>query len=407
LSKRFINNLLQKEKNPERLFYGVGEVKNVRDSVYLTPIHFGGEEYMTVIDTGSADTWLASESLRCIHPRTKRELNQRVCRFNKPYQPTKTSMVIPDQHFNISYADGEFLYGIMVRETVTLGNITVEDQEVGIIDYAAWNGDGMSSGLTGLAFPSVTRAYEGSDPRLDSTGTKIRYNPIFTSMWKKGLVAPFFSLALNRAGERPGLLALGGIPGPPIHYEDRFATAALEYMSFKMPWERSRDDFQLYMITVDGFSMEIDRRLSMKLAKTRVLIDSGTTLTLLPPDIARALNSRWDPPARLDPITKQYVVRCRATPPKVGIVINGTVVHFDERDLVVPLALSSTSKDRDRDWAWKEWNLCLSGIQPTSSSEKDSGGLSILGGVFLKNVLAVFDVGAGELRFSNRIRRYR
>ena len=41
-------------------------------------------------------------------------------------------------------------------------------------------------------------------------------------------------------------------------------------------------------------------------------------------------------------------------------------------------------------------NICLSGIQD------DGGSFGILGDVFLKNVLAVYDIGASEMRFAAR-----
>ena len=97
----------------------------------------------------------------------------------------------------------------MGTEDVTFGGILVPDQEFGLINYAAWNGDSVSSGLTGLAFPSVTRAYPGTNPKTDKKGGNVPYDPLFTSMWKKKLVPPHFSVALNRAGEKPGVIALG------------------------------------------------------------------------------------------------------------------------------------------------------------------------------------------------------
>ena len=41
-------------------------------------------------------------------------------------------------------------------------------------------------------------------------------------------------------------------------------------------------------------------------------------------------------------------------------------------------------------------DYCVTGIQ------SDGGGLSILGGTFMKNVLAVFDIQGGKMRFAAR-----
>lgn len=49
----------------------------------------------------------------------------------------------------------------MGKETVTLGGITVEQQEVGLVNLAGWIGDDFTSGLLGLAYPSITSAFAG------------------------------------------------------------------------------------------------------------------------------------------------------------------------------------------------------------------------------------------------------
>lgn len=71
--------------------------------------------------------------------------------------PTFTQ--IPGENFNISYGDGEFLTGILGYEKVTLANITVDRQEIAVVDLAYWNGDNISSGLTGFGYPSLTSAF--------------------------------------------------------------------------------------------------------------------------------------------------------------------------------------------------------------------------------------------------------
>lgn len=484
--------------------YGVAQIQNVLDSVYLTRITVGGEDFMNVIDTGSADTWVAGSGFKCVSLRTKKEILPENCKFAKEYVPTKSFVPIPDQHFNISYADGEYLNGVMGRETVRLGNITVDNQEVGIINLAAWNGDGISSGLIGLAFPSVTRAYPGSDPKADKKGTNVPYNPIFTSMWRKKLVEPYFSIALNRAAEGPGVLALGGLPRPPVRFETKFAITPLQFLAVKTTDPKkpvagapkplvsrpkpavsgstsstassspskagpspspsaakpsastsplaakpstspspsaakpptspsvakpptspsaakppaspsaakqppsatsanhsappkNHTEYQLYVIGVEGWSVTHaaggPEVAGLKEAASKVVIDSGTTLAYLPPNVTQAINNGWSPPGRLEPVTKQYIVGCKAIPPRVGVRINGTMIWFDSKDLAIPLPMPVKGGGG---------GLCISGIQNSKGSGVNA--VSILGGVFMKNVVAVFDIGAAEMRLANRIR---
>jgi hypothetical protein len=67
---------------------------------------------------------------------------------------TDTFTQIPDENFNITYGDGEFLTGIIGTEEVTLAGITVK-QTVALVNLAAWEGDGTTSGLIGLAYPAL------------------------------------------------------------------------------------------------------------------------------------------------------------------------------------------------------------------------------------------------------------
>jgi len=77
-----------------------------------------------------------------------------------------------------------------------------------------------------------------------------------------------------------------------------------------------------------------------------------------------------------------YYARCTATPPSVGFQIGDKTFWFDPQDLILTFM--------------KEGNLCPLGIQ---------GGPEpwVLGQNFLTNVLAVFDVGAREMRFAQRV----
>lgn len=112
----------------------------------------------------------------------------------------------------------------MGYEDVTVAGITVKHQEVALVDYAYWEGDGVSSGLMGLAYPLLTSAFKGTNPTQDSLANQVEYNPVFTSMWEEGLVKPVFSLACERNSDS-GYLALGGLP--PVAYTPTFSSTPI------------------------------------------------------------------------------------------------------------------------------------------------------------------------------------
>jgi hypothetical protein len=140
-----------------------------------------------------------------------------------------TYSLIPDINFNQTYGSGDFVNGNMAYETVTIGGMVVPHQEIGIVTMAAWQGDGVNSGVLGLASPNLTVAYNGTNPEVDEPfKTQIPYNPVFYTAVQEGVVSePYFSLALNRGSlseaennsiydPNLGYLAFGGIAPVPV-----------------------------------------------------------------------------------------------------------------------------------------------------------------------------------------------
>lgn len=121
---------------------------------FATNIQFGNQTFASIVDTGSSDTWVVEESFQCVDIETEEKLSKKDCKFGPGYTRGSTFDQIPKEVFNITYGDGEFAGGIMGYEDVTLAGIKVR-QEVAIVNYAAWSGDGVTSGLTGLAYPAL------------------------------------------------------------------------------------------------------------------------------------------------------------------------------------------------------------------------------------------------------------
>lgn len=147
------------------------------------------------------------------------------CYFGPVFNGTFDEGDIADENFNIEYGDGEFLTGVFGYENVTVGGITADKQQVALVNYSYWDGDGVSSGLMGLAYPLLTSAYAGTNTSADSDDTQVEYNPIITTLINEGLIEPVFSLALDRNSDS-GYLALGGLP--PVNYTGSFASTPIK-----------------------------------------------------------------------------------------------------------------------------------------------------------------------------------
>jgi hypothetical protein len=120
---------------------------------FAANITFGNQTFLSIIDTGSSDTWVAETGFQCVDL-YKGPLPEDNCAFGPPFTPGSSFTKIADENFNITYGDGEFATGDVGYEDVTLAGIKVR-QEVALVNYAAWEGDGTTSGLTGLAYPAL------------------------------------------------------------------------------------------------------------------------------------------------------------------------------------------------------------------------------------------------------------
>ncbi|KAI4237823.1 MAG: hypothetical protein L6R40_005848 [Gallowayella cf. fulva] len=362
---------------------GTSVINAFGEITYMTNITFGTQTIQAVVDTGSSDTWAVQTGFKCVQGRRASEITvpEAQCGFGTTVTTSPTFRQIANQSLSLSYNDGEELSGVVGTEDVTLGGITVKGQEVGLVNHAYWFGDNSSSGLIGLAFPALTSAFDDNNPIFTPKTDSIPYNPLFTNMYTKGLVAPVFSIAINRRGEETGgLLALGGLP--PVNHSSTFACTPIKTTSTRHSGSGINGttidppQYKYYAITVDGLKSGTP----FDNDSFDAHVDSGTSLLSIPEEAATAVNKLFDPPALINYSTGLYQVSCTAKAADFGIKIGGQTFHINPQDLIIHSAQGS----------------CFSGITASYS------GLAVLGDVFLKNVVAVFDVGHHEMSFAAR-----
>lgn len=117
-----------------------------------------------------------------------------------------------------------------------------------------------------------------------------------------------------------------------------------------------------YTIPLNGFRFRGSEATFGKVPPIDGLVDSGTSVLLVPAAIARAYNALWDP-------------KTQDAPP-FSVVIGDVEFPLNQEDLRV-----------------KNANGYSSAVMPARKC--------ILGDTFMRNVVSVFDVGAGQMRFSS------
>lgn len=226
-------------------------------------------------------------------------------------------------------------------------------------------------------------------------------------MYKTGLIPPVFSLALERTTTGlAGYLALGGLP--PVSYVPKFSKTPLLITTL----EGYPETYDYYTITVDGWTLNCktiagktsrkDKTQSKEIAKyivrplssshfpvlTLPQIDSGTDFSILPSHIAAPINAAFNPPAILNLVTFNSDIPCNAKAPLVGITIESQTFFIQPSDLIL--------QQVDEDGGVSCYSAMIDG-----GDDVDEG-FYILGGSWMRNVLTVFDVGAGEIRIAGR-----
>lgn len=379
--------------------FGSARIYATRHQIsWYAEVMVGVQKLKLILDTGSSDTWLIGEGFQCYNTSSTphSEIDVRDCRFGKTFFVEEEFDPIPDENFGLQYSDGEFLSGVFGVSDVTFASVPVA-QQIAVVQKAGWHGDGVTSGVIGLAYPALTAAFRA----IGDNGTRVHvpYSPILTTMAEQGIILPVFSIAMNRDPAVGSYLALGGVvPGIAVFGE--WATTPIEFLhvSYLDVVVPGVPQHQFYAITPDCYlyqnasitQVQTDHWIPLVAASenttsslpSQTIVDTGTTLVYLPPPTAHLLASLFEPPAIWDEEEGLFLVSCQALAPSFAVQIGGVVFPVEKQDLLL---------DEQR-----EDEYCQAGF---TAGELASGiGIGILGDVFLRNVLVVFDVGAAQIR---------
>ncbi|KKA26182.1 hypothetical protein TD95_003758 [Thielaviopsis punctulata] len=342
---------------------------------YSVQVEWDGEPVALLFDTGSSDTWAVRSDFTC---RTAMDVAvpQDECLWGpglvKNFGHGEESGV----HFQTRYGSGERVSGPMGWSDLGVAGMTVRRQQVGLANETFWYGNNVTNGILGMAYAALTSGYEGYDS-ASSPGQRQTYRPFFSSMVSQGLVSPVFAVALSKE-EEGGVIGWGGLPTLDWTAVSIASTDILIASVSNFPDASS--EYTFYTIVVDGiqYGQVEDTH------KYLYIIDTGTTLMYLPPVLAEAIAKSFEPTAVYLYQYGAYFAPCNASPPRMAVIINNIKLWINPADLLY------------QDFRDAETGYCAIGVTTGDN------GPYILGDVFLQSVMAVFDVGAAQMRFYGR-----
>ncbi|KAJ5102762.1 hypothetical protein N7532_003291 [Penicillium argentinense] len=362
-------------------------------TVFDVPITIGDQTFDLLVDTGSSDTYVMKTGYTCINSLDNMIIPEEGCRYsNKTYTISETHRSISDEIFGIKYGDG-IASGEMAYENVSLGGISVGDQKVGIVNVSNPMGDGVNSGLLGLAYPSITSAHPANHTSNQTYWyERLPYDPVLFTMHKEGFIEPYFSLALahtpqNEPTSFGGYLTLGGLP--PVAHSEGFSSVPVEILEDLPVAFTSGEKVRSYWATtVSGASYGSSAgNMAANETSFQAFVDSGNYMQYLPAAIVEPVNAMFSPPAIYNNKTQAYVVECDALAPEFGLKIGNQTFFHNGEDLIYRISNET----------------CVSSLASSESISIEGLTLNIIGVPFLKNVIAVFDFGNNEMRFSKKL----
>lgn len=247
---------------------------------YAIEVKFNGVPRYLLIDTGSSDTWMFAPDVECVTTDgTPKPADE--CAFGELYAGPYITP-IKDINYNQVYGNGDVLNGYFGYAHVEVAGITLPHQQIALVNKASWSGNGVLSGVIGLASRALTAEYPGSNPEDDTIGEDmIQYPTVFESMYNQTKqIDPVFSLALRR-GQNAGYLSFGGLP--PINVTHNFATTQFTGVLF----EGQRPADRYYPIQPENYTLNGE----VYETNYTAIVDSGTYVCRFPTDMADRINA--------------------------------------------------------------------------------------------------------------------
>lgn len=178
---------------------------------YYVNVLLNGAPTKLLLDSSSSDTWVRSINFTCLglgrDNRTSStcDLGPAWPNTNFPEGPRQ------DLHFYIGYPNNDTMAGRLGLLDVDVAGITVRRQEIGLAAQGTWTGNNVTSGVLGMAYPSLTSAYLGDDLTSHDEQDSVTYSPLFTSMVANDSIEPYWVLAICR-NSTEGMLSIGSMP---------------------------------------------------------------------------------------------------------------------------------------------------------------------------------------------------
>jgi len=314
--------------NPDRISKRAASVADKSGSVaanaqFNVPVKVGTQTFLITFDTGSSDMWIVGDGMTGQGKHTF-------------YKPGSTAKIVSGATFNASYADGSSGSGDVYTDNVNIGKVSVAGMEIGHAKTAtSWFVQGQGDGMMGLGPGTPT----------------IKPGPAKTFMDTLAAQGGQKLFAVNLHKDAPGTYDFG-------------MTDASKYTG-PIAYTAANIKSGYWLIETDD--------------KIPAIIDTGTTVTVLPKSVASAywaqVKSAKSSVAGTHNSELIWDYDCTETLPDYSLKVGGQTVKVPGH--VINMGPSGVP------------GKCTGGLQTNT----DFKNWNIIGAMFIKGLYVVYDFG--------------
>ncbi|KAL2129264.1 hypothetical protein VTI74DRAFT_8001 [Chaetomium olivicolor] len=325
-----------------------------------------GQNLTLQLDTGSSDIWVPdSNAPICVKPNTEG------CALGT-FTPSQSSSfnVVGRNEFNISYVDGSSSKGDYFTDVFAIGSATVKNMTMGLGRVTD-----IAYGLVGVGY-AVNEAIVGKTQSLSSV-----YPNLPVQMVDEGLINTVaYSLWLNDLDSSSGSILFGGI-------DTKKYKGDLTRIDIYPTQQDIFTSFLVAMTSLDAYSPSGQDTLTSPEFPVPVVLDSGTTLSYLPTNLAHQV---WKEVGAI--YSSQFqaaVLPCNMQNSKGYFSFgfagpNGPRINVTMDELVLDLTFGAAPIFNSG--PYKGQDVCEFGIQNFTSAPY------LLGDSFLRSAYVVYDL---------------
>ncbi|MCJ1356080.1 MAG: hypothetical protein MMC33_006074 [Icmadophila ericetorum] len=239
------------------------------DILYVINVTIGtpGQPFTLQLDTGSSDIWIPYiDSNAC-------QQEQQACQLYGGFDPDKSSTFIDiaQDAFSIQYVDGSSITGDYISDVYTIGSTKLTNMTMGLATQAS-----RALGIMGIGFQSG-ESIASQDPEYV-------YPNVINVLQQEGYINTLaYSLWLNDLDSNTGSILFGGVDTAKYHGS---------LLSIPIQPDAQSGTISSFTVALDSVNLADgsgDSQFSQTNLGLPVILDSGTTNTYLPDDIADAI----------------------------------------------------------------------------------------------------------------------